>query len=498
MGSVQASFRITIIYAVFAALWILSSDLALELVVENPQEITYLQTLKGCLFVLVTATMLFFLMLRSHRHITNILSVDSLTGLSSHYLFKKNVERKTNECPAGHKIVLFYVDVDGFKALNENSGYETADRFLMRFAAELKKSYPSDTLLGRFPPDQFAIAISLPRTDDLQDSIVRLKQLFNSAAKGLRLSLTCSIGVASFPEDGAYSKALMLAANTALREAKTEGNATHFHDSKLAMKAARTKSLLNDLKKAIDEESLSVVFQPKYNLWSGLPSGVEVLVRWNHPARGFIPPDLFIPLAEKNDLMAGISHLVITKAGRELADAGLLGNPIQSVAVNVSATEFNHPEQMDTLVEHIVSQGDLATFIRVEITETATLKDMVQSNEVIHALRSKGITFSIDDFGTGYTSLAMLKDFTIDELKIDRSYIAEIVSDKRSMHIVKAIIAMAENFGINIVAEGIETQEQLDTLKQLGCKEAQGYFLGAPMAITALKDHLLTARLSSL
>ncbi len=182
------------------------------------------------------------------------------------------------------------------------------------------------------------------------------------------------------------------------------------------------------------------------------------------------------------------------KVSEELDEVDLLGDPLSHVAINISATEFNDSAEMQALTSFILQQSSLAPFIRIEITETATLSNMKNSVEIISRLQASGLTFSIDDFGTGYTSLAMLKDLTVDEIKIDRSFVSELRDDERSRTIVSAIIAMARSFGINIVAEGIETAEQLALLQEFGCLEAQGYLLGRPMPIHDLVMHIENAK----
>lgn len=298
------------------------------------------------------------------------------------------------------------------------------------------------------------------------------------------------MGVALYPHDGQSAKELMVAATEALSFAKQKKNAIQFHDKALTEKALQRRQMISDLQQAISNEALTVVYQPKYKIKSQTASGLEVLVRWNHPIHGFISPDVFIPIAEENGYSSAISWLVIKKASQELGPSGLLGTNIAHVAVNISATEFNDANEMDKLTQFIKTQSTLAPYMRIEITETATLNDMKKSLDIISKLQASGITFSVDDFGTGYTSLAMLKDLTVDEIKIDRSFVSEIEHDERSRTIVSAIVGMAKSFKINVVGEGVETQAQLDALLAMGCEEAQGYYLGRPMPINDLVKHL--------
>ncbi|WP_234912291.1 GGDEF domain-containing phosphodiesterase, partial [Vibrio anguillarum] len=264
------------------------------------------------------------------------------------------------------------------------------------------------------------------------DSHVRsVQRLYTHRAKQHNIETTCCIGVAIYPADGISARELMVSATEALNVAKKQKNAIQYHDKTLTEKAMQRRQMVLDLRLAIDDDSLTVVYQPKYDLKTLTVNGVEVLIRWNHPVKGAIPPDVFIPLAEDNGLTGAISKFVVGKVSQELGRSGILGTQIKHVAVNVSATEFNNADEMYELTRFIQQHENLNSYIRIEITETATLTDMKKSVEIISNLQSNGITFSIDDFGTGYTSLAMLKDLTVDEIKIDRSFVSEVEHDDR-------------------------------------------------------------------
>ena len=496
--ALPASLRITLIYLVFALCWIIFSDAIVEALSSDIQTISRIQSYKGIAFVVLTALLLFSLLLRHCRNIEQVYQLDGLTGLLNYTLFKSQVDQRIATLGPGEKLVLGYLDINRFKDLNESIGIERADQFICRLADEFIKYARPGTLIGRLPPDQFAIAREVTDEKEVEERIRGYQALFLQVANSMGIDAQCSIAVALYPDDGSNARTLMNATSQALSLAKQTGNNLQYHDKTLTEQATQRRHLVDAMKVAIANKGFSVVYQPKYALASGTVSGVEVLIRWQHPVDGFISPAEFIPLAEEYGLSHPITRLVIDKASQELGSSGLLGTAIQQVSINISATEFNRSTDMDALMAHLKGHPEFAPFVRIEITETATLNDMAQSSTVIQKLRNEGLGISIDDFGTGYTSLAMLKDFTIDEIKIDRCFVSEVTTCSRSHTIIKAIIAMADSFGINVVAEGVEEAHQLDALQKLGCREAQGYLLGVPMTIEQLQRHVGTASSMSL
>jgi diguanylate cyclase len=487
-----SALRVAIVYMLFAACWILFSDMIVEALTTNKNLLSTIQTYKGLTFVIFTATLLFIMVLRNNRTLEKANDMDNLTGLHSINLFIRALDKKIKGLKANERLVLGYLDIDNFKSINESIGFDRADELLKDLAHHLAAATLKGAVVARMQSDQFASFSMIDESVDLEVHVRNLQRIFAQRSQYIGVKATCSIGVALFPEDGNSARELMIAATEALSVAKQKKNAIQYHDKAMTERTLLRRQMIVDLQQAIAEEQLTVVYQPKYTISTLEASGVEVLVRWNHAQQGFISPAVFIPLAEENGLSSAITKLVIGMASKELGNSGLLGSKIKHVAINVSATEFNSSVEMTNLTQHIKNQSTLAAYMRIEITETATLNDMKQSLEIIYSLQSAGITFAVDDFGTGYTSLAMLKDLTVDEIKIDRSFVAELVEDTRSRTIVRAIIAMAQSFNINVVAEGVETVEQLDTLKDMGCQEAQGYFLGRPMSVEALVSHFQT------
>ncbi|WP_286233983.1 putative bifunctional diguanylate cyclase/phosphodiesterase [Thalassotalea sediminis] len=489
---VSSAVRIAFYYAIFAGLWILFSDLAVETFIDSANLRALAQTYKGLAFVVVTAMLLLILVYQNNRTLEKSNDLDSLTGLHSINMFIRTLDKSIRKLKPNEQIILGFLDIDDFKTLNDTIGFERADLFLQELAVDITEITLSGSVTARLQADQFASFAIIDTNDefDMDDHVLGFQRLFAHRAKKQNIDATCCIGVALFPNDGVTAKELMVSATEALGVAKQQKNAIQYHDQALTNKAMQRRQMVLDLRQAIQEDKLTIVYQPKYDLNTLTVSGVEVLVRWVHDKHGFISPAEFIPLAEDNHLTSAISMLVVRKAAEQLHNANLLGSGLKHVAINVSATEFNNLEEMRALTQFIQKLDYFSPYVRIEITETATLTDIKKSVGVIADLQESGITFSIDDFGTGYTSLTMLKDLTVDEIKIDRSFVSEIEHDERSKTIVNAIIAMAQSFGVNIVAEGIETAKQMSLLQTMGCQEAQGFYLAKPMPINELVTHL--------
>lgn len=485
---VWPAVRTALVYAVFAGLWIVFSDMLLGHLVGAPDELTRAQTLKGGFFVVVTSVLLFLLVLQAVRQIESMNELDALTGLMRHHTMQRELGVLFQQRTAEQWVVLMYLDIKGFAKLNQSVGFERADRFLLDFSKRLKESYSAGTLVGRLGTDQFAIAqIMDARRENTDAAVSQLRKIFDETARAHRQAITCTVGVATGPTDGDKAKALMAAASDAMGKAKKADHGVQFFNKTLSEEEALKEALVAELREALGGDELSLVYQPQYDLQSGQMTGVEVLIRWQHAERGFIPPDQFIVLAEQNNLADRISAFVIQRAHQELHQSGLL-DKLSRVSINISAVEFNSTELMNKLVTEVKKAGGLAGKLQIEITETAALGEMKKSAELIEKLKKSGIRFSIDDFGTGYTSLAILRDLPIDEVKIDRTFIDGLESDPKARGIVRAIVGMARGFDMISVAEGIETEEQRNTLAELGCHEAQGYFLARPMKVENLVE----------
>lgn len=489
--SSKSALKIALIYALVGVLWILFSDKALEWLVEDSQQLTRIQTYKGWAFVLVSAMLFYVLSLCALRQVDRLHQSDPLTKLLRHYRFQLYLQDLLSEMNAisGHVLVI-EIDIDDFKHLNAHFGYEKADQFLQLFARKLQEHYTADTLIARPGTDRFLVAKRQVRVQPevLEEEIEEVRQLAAETAREFKAPNTICMGMALSPRDGDSAGLLLAAATTALNNARLAGPGTaRIHNAELSERERERQELLGRLQETLDEEGLSLVYQPQFAVDTGRISGCEVLVRWNDPVLGFVSPDLFIPLAERYRLIDRITRFVIHRAYQELSQEGLLGSALQRVSVNVSAVEFSDPQQMEALLQEVRSIDHFRDFLQLEITETAALNNLKGSAELIRRLREEGLRFSIDDFGTGYSSLAVFKDLPVDEIKVDRGFIHELAEQSRAAAIVEAIIHMARSFNVAVVAEGVETEEQLAKLRACGCHEAQGFLLAKPMKLKQLK-----------
>jgi EAL domain-containing protein (putative c-di-GMP-specific phosphodiesterase class I) len=309
--------------------------------------------------------------------------------------------------------------------------------------------------------------------------------------QGCSFLVTGSIGIGLFPVDGEDAATLLKHADAAMYLAKDKGkNNVQFYTSDLADLAARQFEVESALRLALTRGELLLHFQPKIDIASGRMLGVEALVRWAHPTRGLVPPGDFIPLAEERGLIVPIGRWVIQAACRQIRDWRSAGFAAPPVAVNLSARQFVSDSLIDDLVDALTLYGVAPSELEVELTESVLMADPERANQVLQQLHAMGVRISIDDFGTGYSSLSYLKRFPAQTVKIDRSFISGLPSDGDDTAITQAVIAMAHSLGLNVVAEGVETAEQLALLRKLGCDEAQGYLLGRPMPASDLAARL--------
>lgn len=485
-----SALKVVGIYLLVGVLWILFSDQLLQLGVHDADLRVKLQTLKGWLYVLVTAILLFVLINRALEAIDNANRLDPLTQLLRHQLFRERLEALLQQASAQAPLALLYLDIDHFSALNQKLGTDGADRLLKCFASALREHSRGSALLARISTDQFAIAIPVTGgARQAENKAQALRQLLQEVALDFNVEAQCSIGIAMAPLDGQTGKLLMAAASHALSQAKQGSRAgILFFNQELSRREFERQEMLRDLRAAISDKSLSLVYQPQFSTGDLSLCGVEVLLRWKHPRHGFVSPDIFIRLAEENALMPQISAFVVETSYAELAP--LLGKQINRVSINISALEFNNPPLIEALLLHIQRQPGYIHHVQLEITETAAIANLGASIGLIERLRQQGLRLSLDDFGTGFSSLAMLKDLPVDEVKIDRSFVFNLEQQPRTQAIISALVGIANDFDIKIVAEGVETEEQRELLHQMGCHELQGYLLAAPKPLAQLSSSI--------
>ena len=423
---------------------------------------------------------------------------DPLTGLGNRLLFHDRLSHAVDRATRNpHNIAVLMLDLDGFKDVNDTLGHAAGDRLLCEVAERLRKTLrPGDTV-ARVGGDEFAILIE--RSEHGVPETVAGRILAGLRAPieidGRTLVPLGSMGVASATTDRATAEGLLRAADLALYDAKLRGKGCFavFQDG-MQEAAMRRVELENDLRRAVRQDELLLHYQPIVEVPSGRITGVEALVRWDHPTKGLVPPNDFIPVAEDSDLVVDLGRWVLWEAASKLKDWHERypeAKPF-SMSVNVAARQLVSPWLVQEVERVLEGTGVDPSSIVLEITEGALMSDLEPIEHTLHKLRALGVRLAIDDFGTGWSSLSRLRSFPVDKLKIDRAFVREIDSADDPAPLIAAIVAMAHSLGLQLVAEGVETVEQLACLHSLGCEEVQGYLLSRPVR-DALLEELLAA-----
>jgi diguanylate cyclase (GGDEF)-like protein/PAS domain S-box-containing protein len=431
----------------------------------------------------------------AEARIQRLAHYDALTGLPNRVLLE---ERARQALAAAHRqqhpVALMFVDLDHFKAVNDSLGHRVGDAVLVELAQRLTRAVRAQDTVCRLGGDEFVLL--LPDTDAAGAAAMASRVLAAAQVPftidGRELTVTPSAGIALAPRDGLDLEALSRAADTAMYRAKAEGrNTWRFHTAELQAQSDRALRLSNALRRAVERQQLSLVYQPQVELATGRIIGAEALLRWHHPELGQVPPMEFIPLAESTGLILPIGQWVLSEAAHQLAAWDRAGLPPVKVAVNVSSVQLRQDE-LPALVKRTVDAAGIGMHrLELELTEGAAMQDAQGAIAVMNALYENGTELSIDDFGTGYSSLAYLKNFPVGTLKIDRSFVRDIESDPGDRAIVEAIIRMATSLGMVTVAEGVETEAQLAYLRERGCFAMQGWLLSKPLAADAFAAFVL-------
>ena len=420
---------------------------------------------------------------------------DSLTNLPNRTLFS---DRLTEAIAAAHryrrKLAVLFLDLDRFKHINDSLGHAVADRLLQSVAQRLHACVRASDTVSRQGGDEFVILLS--EVARAQDAAVSAEKILLAVRTPHHidqhdLHLTASIGIVTYPDDGTDAETLMKNADFAMYHAKDSGrNNYQFFRPDMNERAVERQSLEVDLRLALEERQFVLHYQPKMSLETGAIMGVEALVRWHHPQRGLVPPVQFIPVAEECGVIVPIGRWVLREACRQTRawmDAGL---PRISIAVNVSTVELREKDFVAAVRAILTETGLEPRFLELELTETFLMQDAKATAAVLQALKDLGVNLALDDFGTGYSSLSHLKRFPIDTLKIDQSFVRDLATDADDASIVSAVISMGENLHIRVVAEGVETREQLTFLQEHSCPEGQGYYFSRPVVAGQLTQLL--------
>ncbi|ANX03793.1 EAL domain-containing protein [Immundisolibacter cernigliae] len=419
----------------------------------------------------------------SERHAHRLAYHDVLTGLPNRAGFRERLRERLERADAGTKLAVVALDLDRFKVLNESLGHDVADEVLVQLADRIRRQLRADDLLGRVGSDEFGLAFEIDGPDT---AVTVANKILGSVGLPLQVAdqelvLGASIGIALYPADDSGLDGLIRHAETALNQAKSAGGGRHhFWQTHMSVAVRRRLDMETDLRKALERSELMLFYQPQMNLGSGMVTGVEALIRWQHPQRGLVSPADFIPLAEDTGLIGPIGEWVLREACRQNRLWQQHGLPPLRMAVNVSGHQLAAPEFVDTVARALEETDHAPQRLELEITETTLMRDLEASAKVLSRLRSLGVRLSIDDFGTGYSSLGYLKHLPVQTVKIDRSFVAELPENTHDAAITNGIIDMGHNLGLEIVGEGVETAAQLRYLRERGCDVIQGYLLHAP------------------
>ena len=418
---------------------------------------------------------------------------DALTGLPNRALMRDRLAQAMASARRKHeRVAVLFLDLDRFKLINDSLGHTVGDLLLKEVAARIKGCTRECDTVARIGGDEFVVVLTGVHEASEIASRVAASLSDTFEVKGHSLATSCSIGISLFPDHGNDGETLIKYADQAMDSAKESGrNAIRFFSSEMNRRLTERAALENDLRRALDREEFFLVYQPQIETASGELAGFEALLRWRHPDLGLVPPDKFIGIAENTGLILPIGEWVIHAActqARAWLDQGLLRVP---VAVNVSAVQFRQSEFCEVIKRALARSGLPPQFLELELTESLLLTNQDVMLSVLQELRELGLKLAIDDFGTGYSSLSYLKQFRVNKLKIDRSFIREVTTNADDAAITTAIIHMAKNLNLTVVAEGVEDKSQFDFLRALKCDEIQGYYFSRPETASAIAEKFL-------
>ena len=419
---------------------------------------------------------------------------DSLTSLANRSLFYDRINHSLARARRGNsKIALLLFDIDRFKNINDSLGHDAGDLFLKAIAVRINEGVRDMDTIARLGGDEFVVV--LEGVHDSQDILFVANKLLSSLSRpldisGHDISTTVSIGVSVFPEDGVDTDELLKNADIAMYKAKEAGkNNCQFYTKGMNATAVNYLLLENDLRRALEQQQLTLHYQPQIDLHTGVLMGVEALVRWQHPERGLISPTHFIPLAEETGLIVPIGEWVLLEACRQQKHWLDAGKHVGKIAVNLSPRQFRQ-KNFPGKIEAILQETQLkAEYLELEITESCAMEHAGETINQLKQLNKMGLNLSIDDFGTGYSSLSYLQRFPIQKLKIDQSFIQDIQEGNEDAAIAKTIIGLAHSMKLRVIAEGVETQYQADWLRDQGCDQAQGYLYAKPLSVKQFENH---------
>ncbi|RED55504.1 putative bifunctional diguanylate cyclase/phosphodiesterase [Cohnella lupini] len=508
---VVASLKISSIYLISGALWILFSDQALNAFVTNKQLFTRFSLIKGWLFIAITAIFLFYLIYRTtlrmsfterklHNQYTELLSSreelrqvafkDQLTGLPNRLALYENMTLLKDAS-------LFYVDLDDFKYTNDTLGHAFGDRLIREISTRLAEDLSPSEQLYRLGGDEWVLVTRLAK-DRLQERAERLIGLFERAvAVGEhRMHTTGSIGISHFPSHGRTLDQLLQNADIALYYVKNRGkNGYAFYDGALSVPLQHRADMERLLRHALENMEFELHYQPQISLGSPRIDGLEALIRWNSPVLGRVAPDQFIRIAEETQLIIPIGEWVLRTACQFIRSLHENGTDRPIISVNVSVVQLIGQRYVERVLDILRETGLEPRYLELEITESMVIESLDLIADKLSRLREHGVNIALDDFGRGFSSLSHLMRLPITTLKIDKSFIEQIPESAEDQPLTGLIIRLAQGIGLKVIAEGVETYSQLDYLKKYDCDCIQGYLFSKPLPATLARDWVRTASL---
>jgi diguanylate cyclase (GGDEF)-like protein len=420
---------------------------------------------------------------------------DALTGLPNRTLLQDRLAKAlAGARRRKDKVALLFLDLDRFKIINDSLGHAVGDLLLQGVAERLRTWARELDTVARLGGDEFLVVLTSVK--DVADAAVAADRIVKTMTSGFlvqghSLTISCSLGISIFPEHGADGDTLIKSADAAMYCAKENGrNNFRFFTDDMNAQVAERLTLENSLRLALDRKELFLVYQPQMEIATGKITGLEALLRWQHPELGLVPPDKFIRIAENSGLIMPIGEWVLRSAcsqARKWQDEGLLAVP---VAVNVSAIQFRQDGFCELIRRVLYETGLAPQYLELELTESLLLSSADVTSSVLHELKALGLKLAIDDFGTGYSSLSYLKHFPVSKLKVDRSFVRDVAVNADDAAITTAIISMAKSLKLKVIAEGVENEAQMSFLRAHQCDEIQGYYFSKPLTVDKVPDKL--------
>ncbi|HEX4940408.1 MAG TPA: EAL domain-containing protein [Candidatus Kapabacteria bacterium] len=435
---------------------------------------------------------------QNEAHMEFLAYHDSLTAMPNRLLFQDRVIKALERAKRnGKKVALMLLDLDRFKNINDSLGHAMGDSFLKEISTRIQHTIREMDTAARIGGDEFVIVME--NFNEISSVTAVANKLLKTLAVPINIQqhelyATASIGISIFPNDGQNVETLMKAADAAMYCAKEKGkNSFHYYTDDLNKRTLELLVLENDMRRALDLNQFFVAYQPQFALQDGALVGVEALLRWQHPVQGLLAPTVFIPLAEETGLIEPLGRWMLRASCTQIKAWVEKGYRMGRIAVNLSARQFRQPGLVEDIHFILSDVGLGAEHLELEITESIAMDNVESTVAKLEVLKRMGLRLSIDDFGTGYSSLSYLKRFAIDKLKIDQSFVRDIVTDPNDAAIAASTIALAHKMGLKVIAEGVETAEQVAFLREQGCDEVQGFFYGKPMSAVELERMLGTA-----